>query len=132
MKRIDLEKSRTITLISIISGGLLSVIGAAIYSFEDRGFGAVIGCTGVFIILGASVFDMIYSKCPYCGEYLDLRVLGDYCPHCGKKIKGNGESSYFDISIEEVPLYGDVIDELIMMSEAWEKENSCRGYRKNG
>ena len=36
-----------------------------------------------------------------------------------------------DIRIVETDLTEEVLDELIRMSEDWEKENSCHGYRKN-
>ena len=36
-----------------------------------------------------------------------------------------------DIRIVETDLTEEVLDKLIRMSEDWEKENSCHGYRKN-
>ena len=36
-----------------------------------------------------------------------------------------------DIRIAETDLTEEVLNELIRMSEDWEKENSCHGYRKN-
>ena len=36
-----------------------------------------------------------------------------------------------DIRISEVSLTDEVLEELIRLSGEWEKENSCRGYRKN-
>ena len=36
-----------------------------------------------------------------------------------------------EIRITETDLTEEVLDELIRMSEDWEKENSCHGYRKN-
>lgn len=36
-----------------------------------------------------------------------------------------------DIRITETELTEDVLEELIRLSEDWEKENSCHGYRKN-
>lgn len=36
-----------------------------------------------------------------------------------------------DIRIVETGLTEEVLDKLIRMSEDWEKENSCHGYRKN-
>lgn len=36
------------------------------------------------------------------------------------------------IEYRETPLTDDVLQNLISMSEDWEKENTCYGYRKNG
>ena len=36
-----------------------------------------------------------------------------------------------DIRMAETDLTEEVLNELIRMSEDWEKENSCHGYRKN-
>ena len=36
-----------------------------------------------------------------------------------------------EIRMAETDLTEEVLDELIRMSEDWEKENSCHGYRKN-
>ena len=36
-----------------------------------------------------------------------------------------------DIRMAETDLTEEVLDKLIRMSEDWEKENSCHGYRKN-
>ena len=36
-----------------------------------------------------------------------------------------------EIRMAETDLTEEVLNELIRMSEDWEKENSCHGYRKN-
>lgn len=56
-------------------------------------------------------------------EY-DLRVLKEY--ELPTESKGNEE-----IRITEAELTEDVLNELIRMSEEWEAEQSCYGYRKN-
>ena len=127
---IDLYQSRSITIALIISGAVVALIGAALLH-DAKSLGIGMAVTGACLIFGAAIFDMIFSVCPYCGEYIDLRTHGDYCPHCGKKVRERWHSAAEDIYIEEVSLYGEVIDDLISMSEDWEKEGSCRGYRKN-
>ena len=130
MRDISLRESRSISIALVISGAVVALVAGLMMALRSS-LGIGLGITGVCLIFGGGIVDMIYSVCPYCGEHIDLRTHGDYCPHCGKRIDADDFKPFTELSLEEAPLYGEVIDELIRMSEDWEREGSCRGYRSN-
>lgn len=46
----------------------------------------IFGGIGAVLLIVATIFDMVYCTCPYCGHYLG-RHIGEFCPDCGKKIE---------------------------------------------
>ena len=130
MKKITYKKSRRITFGLMFLACVLLIFGGALLS-QVRSTGHWFIGAGFLVLIAAMVFDWTFSVCPVCGEYLDIRTRGDYCPHCGAKLSDAKEPLPGDVTFEEAELYDDVLRELIEMSEDWEKEDSCRGYRKN-
>lgn len=46
---------------------------------------AYIGAACFFIIFVCSIIRVLENKCPHCGR--TILDSGEYCSHCGKKIK---------------------------------------------
>ena len=76
-KKFPLKKVRVISLAMAAAGFLIILLGCACTSLIPVAI-------GLMVMLGASVFLLLFHRCPYCNAY--LRDKGIFCPHCGNQI----------------------------------------------
>ncbi len=63
----------------LIAGFFIVLLGAAMENMQVIYFG--------FVIMAVAFgFDIVYSRCPHCKEYL-RHSTWKHCPHCGKELE---------------------------------------------
>lgn len=88
MHQIPLKMVRKLYLIFFLLGILVIAIGTFIGTIHWT-IGIIVILAGCAILAGDIIFAVIFSRCPYCGEWIWVPLYNYHCPHCGNYLDVN-------------------------------------------
>lgn len=88
MHQIPLKMVRKLYLIFFLLGILVIAIGIFIGTIRKI-IGIIVILAGCAILAGDIIFVAIFSRCPYCGNWIRVPLYNYYCPHCGNYLDVN-------------------------------------------
>lgn len=80
---LTLRQKEYVSIAAFTAGILLLIFGGGLLLLL---LGVAVGLTGV-------AMQVVWHRCPSCGEHLGRSGFPKFCPHCGKEIDYNAKKS---------------------------------------